>query len=100
MGMGHGGAAMSVIALLLSTAFLVWIAAQVGNPMKKFGTIVGWIALVFSALLIIGGMGRCYYMNKTYGCAMLGNKPGMTRGMGMGRQMMMNQMMQQQDQQK
>lgn len=93
---GHTGAAVAVMALVVSTAFLIWVAQKTENPYHKFGQVIAWIAVVISALLIIAQMYTCIDSYRTYGCMgkykwhhkmkgpegiMRGMGPGMKRGM-------------------
>jgi hypothetical protein len=84
---GHAGAAAAVMALVVSTAFLVWVAQKTDNPYRRFGQIIAWIAIVISALLILGQIFMCIDSCRTYGF-MRGHRwehkmmgPGMQRGM-------------------
>lgn len=89
---GHTGAAVAVMALVFSTAFLVWVAQKTDNPYRKFGQVIGWIAVVISALLIIAQMYTCVdsYRYEHRRGARLEHKmmgpEGMMRGMGPGMQ--------------
>lgn len=88
---GHTGAVAAVMALVVSTAFLIWVAQKTDNPYHKFGKVIAWIAIVISALLIICQIFMCINTCRTYGC-MRGSKwehkmmgpEGMMRGMGPG----------------
>ena len=59
MGSGHMWAVGAIVALVLSTAFLVWLDGKEGSPHQKFGKIIAWIAIVFSALMILGSIVMC-----------------------------------------
>ena len=89
---GHAGAAVAIISLLLSTAFLVWVAEKSGNCYQKLGKAVGMIAFVLSALLIVGSLYAC--LDAQFGCRSKRGCP-MLQGMGMGAGAAM--MMQQRD---
>jgi hypothetical protein len=95
---GHGMAIASIGALLLSTAFLIWVAEKTGNTYQKLGKIVGAVALALSSLLVIASVGTCVYRavsdrDAGKGCPMMQmmeegrgmGMPGMEMGPGMGR---------------
>jgi len=84
MGMGHP--VMGIIALVAATALLVWVSDKPANPSQGVGKAFAWIAIVLSALLLIGQL---------YICTSLCIGGNCSRGMGMGRGMgMMQNMMQ------
>lgn len=86
MGMGHSGAAQAIIALVVSTAFLVWLGTKEGSPNQKFGKFVGWIAVILSALLVIGSVVMCAKMCSSGMCQRMGGQSMMQKmhqGMGM-----------------
>jgi hypothetical protein len=66
-GMGHGYAVHAIVGVVIATAFLVWVAGKEGNPYKGFGKVIGWIAFVLSALLVIGSVIACFSSMKAYG---------------------------------
>lgn len=72
-------AGVSIVALVFSTAFLVWAYEKKGNPMQGFAKVVAVIAVILSALLLIGQLYMCGSMCKSGGC-----KRMMERGPGMG----------------
>lgn len=86
MGYGmHTGSAAAIFALVISTALLIWVSAKEGQPMVKFGKVVAWIAIVLSALLVIGQIYICtsgYYGGAWCKHYMQWEKP--MRGMGPG----------------
>lgn len=73
---GHGGSAATIIALVVSAAFLIWISSKEGQPFVKFGKVVAWIAIVLSSLLIVGQLYKCVYMSYNDGWC----KPHMMKG--------------------
>ncbi len=83
---GHAGASIAIMALVVSTAFLVWVAQKIDNPYRKFGQVIAWIAIVISALLVLCQIFMCFNTCRTYGF-MRGGKweykmmPQMQRGM-------------------
>ena len=58
-GMGHGMALHAIIALVVSTAFLVWLGGKEGAPFVKFGKVIAWIAVVLTGLMVIGSVVMC-----------------------------------------
>lgn len=65
--MGHGSAVQAIVALVLSTAFLVWLGGKAGTPFQKFGVVIAWIAIVLSALLVICSAVTCVKHCSKYG---------------------------------
>ncbi len=61
-GMGHGPAIHAIVALVIATAFLVWVAGKEGNPYQKLGKVVGWIAFILSVLIVLGSVAMCINM--------------------------------------
>lgn len=87
MGMGHSGAAQAIIALVISTAFLVWLGGKAANPNQRIGKLVAWVAIVLSALLVIGSIVMCAKMCSSGMCERkggMGMMQKMHQGMGMG----------------
>lgn len=58
-GMGHTVAIHAIVALVIATAFLVWVGGKVGNPYQKFGKVIAWIAVILSALIVLGSIVMC-----------------------------------------
>ena len=86
---GHTGAAAAIFALVISTAFLIWVSTKMESPYLKFGKVIGWIAIVLSLLLVLGQIYTCFtysYGGEWCKHAWKGPKsmmgPGMHRGMG------------------
>lgn len=73
-----------LLALVLATAFLVWVNEKNGNPAQKFGKIVAWIAVIITGVMFL-----CHIFFFVKMCQS-GECPRMMRGdgMGMGRMMM------------
>ncbi|MFH0800156.1 MAG: hypothetical protein V2A66_08275 [Pseudomonadota bacterium] len=63
MGYGHSGAALAVLALVASTALLIWVEGKAGICCQKFAKFIAWVAILVSALLLIGQVVMCaqYY---------------------------------------
>jgi len=59
MGYGHGWAIGAIVALVVSTAFLVWLGGKEGNPYQKFGKVIAWIAIGLSSLLVLASVIMC-----------------------------------------
>ena len=98
MGYGQGSAALLIMALILSTAFLMWVGDKKENPHRRAGTIIAIIAIVLSSLFIVGKAYRCIsmYCGKCYDRPMMKKMympkglelgMGMRNGRGMGRGM-------------
>lgn len=68
-----------IIALVISTALLVWVAEKNGNPAQKFGKFVAWAAIILSTLLLIGQLFVCQKMCRSGMCGkmMMGGAPHM-----------------------
>jgi len=78
---GHMGAIHAIVALVIATAFLVWVAGKEGNPYKKFGVVIGWIAVILSALIVVGSVTTCVTHCKKGGWPCM--RGGMMEGGGM-----------------
>ncbi len=98
---GHGCAVGTIIALVISTAFLVWLGGKEGVACQKFAKVIAWIAVVLSALLVISSVIMCIGHCKGGGWPCMrggmmqrmmekGDMP-MGPGMRMGPRMMMEQ---------
>ena len=57
--MGHGWAVHAIVALVISTAFLVWLGGKEGVAFVKFGKVIAWIAIVLTGLMVIGSIYTC-----------------------------------------
>ena len=76
-----------LIALVIATAFLIWVNEKAGNPAQKFGKFIAWLAIIVSAVMLIGQFamhakmcmsGQCMrMMDKDHGMGMMHNMPGM-----------------------
>lgn len=92
-----GFPALSIIALVVAAAFLVWVSEKTGNPAQKVGKFIAWVAIIISVVLLIGQALMCAkkckmgYCGKEMGKMSREDKGGM---MDMHR-MMMQQMQQQ-----
>lgn len=75
--MGHP--VMGIMALVISTALLVWVCEKTGNPAQKMAKWVAWVGITLSALLLIGQLYICGSMCKSGQCMRM-----MKGGMGMG----------------
>lgn len=92
---GHAGSALAVVALVISTAFLIWVYEKAGNPAQKFGKVIAWIAIAISALLVLGQAVKCasWYGSGRFCDRLTGKEMRRERGhhmrkgggMGMGR---------------
>lgn len=83
MGYGHSGVAVAIIALVVSTAFLVWVSEKQDSPHQKFGKFIAWASIVISAIIIIGSAVMCFRMCSSGMCPMMGGRAGMMmRGPG------------------
>ena len=78
---GHGASAATIVALVISTAFLVWVAGKQGQPFVKFGKVIAWIAIVLTALLIVSQLYMCV---DSYRCGRFGPMKGMWKHGGRG----------------
>lgn len=56
---GHTMAIHAIVALVIATAFLVWLGGKEGNPYQKFGKVIAWIAVVLSGLIVLGSVVMC-----------------------------------------
>jgi hypothetical protein len=73
---------MGIVILIVSTAFLMWAASKVDNPLHKFGKAIGWIAVILSILTIVG-QGVCFLgMASGMKCPMMERMHHMGPGMG------------------
>ena len=83
----HIAAALLIMSLVLSAAFLVWVGEKKGNPHQRAGTIIAIVAIVLSSLFIVGRAYRCIsmYSGKSYDRPMVKMHRGdrMERGMRM-----------------
>ena len=59
MGFGHGWALGAIVALVISTAFLVWLGGKEGSPYQKFGKFIAWVAVILTGLMVIGSLIMC-----------------------------------------
>lgn len=88
----HSGAVAAIVGVVVSTAFLVWVAGKPENPLHKLGKGIGWIAFVLTALIALCSIVMCVRMCLTdgcfwtKGCQMMGG--GGTPGMGYHKMMM------------
>lgn len=69
MAMAHGGAAFGVMALVASTALLVWICGKEVCGCQKFAKFLAWVAVAASILILIGQAVMCYQCNVGGKCA-------------------------------
>lgn len=78
--MGHSWGVQAIIALVLSTAFLVWLGGKEGNPNQKFGKVIAWIAIILSSLMVLSSVTMC--VSNMSNCGMRCMRGGgMMRGM-------------------
>ncbi|MFH1654433.1 MAG: hypothetical protein ABIE74_10335 [Pseudomonadota bacterium] len=81
-----------IISLVVATAFLVWVNERIPSGIQKFAKVVGWVAVVLSAAMLLHKAyffstscmkGDCGYGKGMHKMMMKGD--GMMGGMGMGR---------------
>lgn len=81
MGFGHAGAALTILALVASTALMAWLGTK--ENVCKCTKALAWVALIASILLLIGQAITCYHCNASGKCGrMMGGGMGMMHGMG------------------
>jgi hypothetical protein len=68
MSSAHSAAALLIMSLVLSAAFLVWVGEKKGNPNQRAGTIIAIVAIVLSSLFIAGRVYRCISMYSGRSC--------------------------------